>query len=140
MRIGRIHFVFRMSHYKCALSGSLILILLALTFYAQALKPTKVFLSYHEAQPVLEALEEVLPPELKGKNSNELAAFWPTWISRRDAEIRARLALGDEDSLVNLLLFGTSYTKQPRITARQIEQILASTADQAASGSKLDAI
>lgn len=30
---------------------------------------------------------------------------------------------GDEDSLVNFLLFGTSYTKQPRITATQIAQI-----------------
>ena len=123
MRIGRIHFVFRMSHYKCALAGLLILTLSSLAFYAQALKPKKLFLTYQEAQPVLEALEEVLPPDLKGKNSNELAAFWPTWISRRDAEIRARLALGDEDSLVNLLLFGISYTKQPRITIDEIVAI-----------------
>ncbi len=144
MRIGRIHFVFRMSRYKFALAGSLLLTVSVLTFYAQALKPAGVFLSYHEAQPVLDALEEVLPPDLKGKNSNELAAFWPTWISRRDAEIRARLALGDEDSLVNLLLFGTSYTKQPRITINEIVAIAqaadSSNESQAASAKALTSL
>src|SRR5437660_4422756 len=34
--------------------------------------------------------------------------------SKRDAEIRARLAAGDEDSVVTFLLFGVSFTSQPR--------------------------
>jgi hypothetical protein len=37
-------------------------------------------------------------------------------VSRRDTEIRARLAEGDEDSVINFLLFGVSFTTQPRIT------------------------
>jgi len=44
-----------MSHYKCAVAGLLILTLSALAFYAQALKPKALFLTYQEAQPVLEA-------------------------------------------------------------------------------------
>ena len=45
---------------------------------------------------------------------------WPAWVAKRDAEIRARLAQGDEDSLVYLWLYGTSFTKLPRATAEQI--------------------
>jgi len=108
---------------KCALSGLIIPTILVLSLYAQTPKRRALYLNYNEAQPVLEALDEILPADLKGKNSTELATLWPTWISRRDAEIRARLALGDEDSLLNLLLFGTSYTKQPRITTTEIVEI-----------------
>jgi len=35
-------------------------------------------------------------------------------VSRRNLEIRARLERGDEDSIINLLLFGTTFTKRPR--------------------------
>lgn len=110
-------------HYKRSLAGFSVLSILALSLFAQTSKPRAVYLSYSEARPVLETLEEVLPVELKNKNSSELAAAWPTWITRHDAEIRARLALGDEDSLVNLLLFGTSYTTQPRISSNEIVEI-----------------
>ena len=37
------------------------------------------------------------------------------WSQRQDKAIRARLQQGDLDSMVNLLLYGTSFTKQPRI-------------------------
>lgn len=81
------------------------------------------YLTYADARRVVEALEEILPAELKGKSKTEIASLWPVWIARRDAEIRARLAQGDEDSLINFLLFGTSFTKQARITPQQVEQI-----------------
>lgn len=45
---------------------------------------------------------------------------WPAWVAKRDAEIRGRLAQGDEDSLVYLWLYGTSFTKRPRATVEQI--------------------
>lgn len=83
------------------------------------------YLSYTEAQPVLTALQDILPETLKNKTSEALASAWPGWIRGRDAEIRARLALGDQDSLVNLLLFGTSYTKQPRVSPEEIARIAA---------------
>lgn len=82
-----------------------------------------VYLSYEEAKPILEAGADILPQGLNGKSQSELARDWPNWVLRRDAEIRARLLKGDEDTLVNFLLFGTSYTKQPRITQQQLNQI-----------------
>jgi CheR methyltransferase, SAM binding domain len=127
-----------MRYYKRSLAGFSILSILALSLFAQTSKPRGVYLSYVEARPVLETLAEVLPAELKNKNSSELAVAWPTWISRHDAEIRARLALGDEDSLVNFLLFGTSYTTQPRITSKEIEQV--AQAEREPTASKNEAI
>ena len=41
-------------------------------------------------------------------------------LRRPIAATRARVAQGDETSIVNLLLFGTSFTRQPRITSRQL--------------------
>lgn len=76
-----------------------------------------VYLPYADAQPVLEALAEIQPEELKSQPAENRPAMWPAWVASRDAEIRRRLEGGEEDSLVNLLLFGTSYTRQPRLTA-----------------------
>ena len=78
------------------------------------------YISYPQARPTLEALAEDLPPQLKGRSWGEVKADWPAWVARRDSEIRDRLIQGDEDSLVNLLLFGTSFTRQPRITGKQV--------------------
>ncbi len=39
----------------------------------------------------------------------------------RDREIRARLKGGDADSVLNLVLFRTSFTAQPRVTGKQME-------------------
>ena len=56
----------------------------------------------------------MLPTELRGKPATEIESVWPGWIARRNAEIRARLERGDEDSVVNFLLFGTTFTRLPR--------------------------
>jgi hypothetical protein len=50
--------------------------------------------------------------------------MWPAWVAQRDADIRARVAEGDEDSVVNLLLYGTSFTRRPRPTERQIADLV----------------
>ena len=71
----------------------------------------QAFTSYVSAKPVLEQSSDLLPAELR--NSNE--AKWSAWSRRQDKAIRARLQQGDLDSMVNLLLYGTSFTKQPRI-------------------------
>src|SRR5580700_371804 len=52
-----------------------------------------------------------LPAELRDANQSK----WIAWSQREDKAIRDRLQQGDLDSMVNLLLFGTSFTKQPRI-------------------------
>jgi len=79
----------------------------------------RINIPFSDAKPILEAVrQEVLPPDLRGKTAAQLEAAWPSWVARRDAEIRARVEQGDEDSLVNLLLFGTTFTQQPRPTTR----------------------
>ena len=102
---------------------SSVLALAVSSIYPQTQKSRSVFLTYNEAKPVVEALDEVLPAELKGKDASAIAPAWATWIKRRDAEIRSRLDQGDEDSLINFLLFGASFTKQPRVTFEQLRQM-----------------
>ena len=65
---------------------------------------------YDEVQPILNALADVVPSELKDADRTK----WSDWVVRHHQDIRARLAGGDEDTLVNWLLFGTSFTRQPR--------------------------
>jgi len=44
---------------------------------------------------------------------------------RRNTEIRARLERGDEDAIVNLWFYGTSFTKLPRLSVRNIVRLRA---------------
>jgi len=70
---------------------------------------------YSDARPILDTLrEDLIPAELRTLTSAQREALWPEWVSRRDADIRARLAAGDEDSVITFLLFGVSFTAQPR--------------------------
>lgn len=39
---------------------------------------------------------------------------WDQWIREQDREVRSRIDRGIEDSISNLILFGTSFTKLPR--------------------------
>src|SRR5262245_62516013 len=82
-------------------------------------KPQARFLTYEEARPLLQSLDEVLPAELRGKSAEAQAAVWPEWVKAQDAAVRERLRRGGEDTLVNFLLFGVSFTKQPRVTAQE---------------------
>ena len=61
------------------------------------------------------------PPELNTLTSAQMEAAWPAWIERHDREIRARLERGDEDTIVNWLLFGTSFTSRPRAVLGAVE-------------------
>jgi hypothetical protein len=70
---------------------------------------------YVDASPIFDALRaDLIPAELRTLTPAQREAIWPEWVSRRDMDIRARLAAGDEDSVVTLLLFGVSFTTQPR--------------------------
>jgi hypothetical protein len=55
-----------------------------------------------------------LPAELNGP-APLTAERWANWVHKEDAEIRARLDRGEEDTLVNLLRFGVTFTKEYRI-------------------------
>jgi hypothetical protein len=83
----------------------------------------KVPIAYQDARPVLDAHSGDLPASLKGKSAAELESTWPEWVTRRDAEIRARLAQGDEDSVVNLWLYGTTFTTLPRATEQEMASL-----------------
>lgn len=87
----------------------------------------RAFTSYASVKPVLDAYGDAysgdaqhgrLPAELR--NADE--AKWSAWSLRQDKAIRARLEQGDLDSMVNLLLLGTSFTKQPRIRVESITE------------------
>jgi SAM-dependent methyltransferase len=67
--------------------------------------------SFATVKSVLEALAKELPPQLKEANE----AKWKAWAQHEDDIIRARLEQGALDSMINLLLFGTSFTTQPRV-------------------------
>ena len=82
-----------------------------------------VYIPFSDAKPVLEALAEVLPAELKDASPEKLESVWPSWVKSRDAQIRERLSKGDEDTIVNFLLFGTSFTRHPRLTSAQLREL-----------------
>lgn len=80
---------------------------------------------YADARPIIDALRgDLLPGALRGAPSEREAA-WPGWVRRRDDAIRARLLRGDEDSVVNLLLYGTTFTREPRPEASQVAKLAA---------------
>ena len=76
------------------------------------------YLSLSEARPILEGFSGELP---SGLDAAPDAQSWLKWETARDQEIRSRLKRGDADSIVNLVLFGTSFTARPRLTAKQTE-------------------
>jgi len=55
-----------------------------------------------------------LPGGLRGQ-ATLTPEKWAHWVHQADADIRARLDRGEEDTLTNLLRFGVSFTKEYRI-------------------------
>ena len=97
----------------CHHSGPFGLLLAVLLFPGVVLLAGQVvYAPFDEVRAALTALVEILPGELKGQT--DPAAAWAAWAPRHDREIRARLERGDEDTIVNWLLFGTTYTSRPR--------------------------
>ncbi len=94
------------------LRGLIISIVLATALALSRGAASRAFIPYKSAEPILNEYRDQLPAELK--NADE--AKWMAWAHREDSSIRARLRQGDLDSMVNLLLYGTSFTRQPRIS------------------------
>jgi SAM-dependent methyltransferase len=78
----------------------------------------RVFPTYASMKVVLDGQRNRLPAELRNADEPK----WTAWSRQQDKAIRARLQKGDLDSMVNLLLFGTSFTKQPRIRIEGITE------------------
>jgi hypothetical protein len=79
-----------------------------------AVRSQPVFLNYDRVLPVNESCRLAFPAELASLNGDARRRDWPRWIQAEDARIRARLVRGEEDSLVNFVLFGVSFTGEPR--------------------------
>ena len=95
-------------------------VLLLLAAGATAAAPAR-FVRFSEVRPILSELKGRLPPELDRLTPAQMETAWPAWVERRDREIRARLEHGDEDTLVNWMLFGTSFTSRPRAILGAVE-------------------
>ena len=80
-------------------------------------------ITWSEAMPIVDRLEEALPPSLREIPRSERPARWPAWLSAQRKALAVRVAQGDVDSVVNLLLFGTGFTKTPRITAKRLTEL-----------------
>ncbi|HSQ91192.1 MAG TPA: hypothetical protein VLM19_03340, partial [Nitrospiraceae bacterium] len=85
------------------------LVLLRLLTFAQG-----SLTEYTDVERVLTSLADILPPELRFPNPSTSPKGWREWVIGHDRDIRTRLLRGDQDTLVNWLLFGTSFTSQPR--------------------------
>ena len=106
---------------KCCLGFCLLLI--GWTLRATVAQEEIVYTPFSEAWPVLEALSPIVPPGLRNESPQKLESVWPSWVKAHDVEIRERLGKGDEDTIVNFLLFGTSFTNQPRLAAAQLRRL-----------------
>jgi hypothetical protein len=72
------------------------------------------FISLESAQPILKGMRDALPLDLKAAGPLD-ATKWSAWVQLKDREVRNRLIRGEEDTLVNLLRFGVTFTKEYRI-------------------------
>jgi hypothetical protein len=94
---------------------ALVLVPAALISIAAQTGSGRAHISYADATLILDTIQaDLIPAELRTLSPAERETMWPEWVSNRDAEIRARLAAGDEDSVITFLLFGVSFTTQPR--------------------------
>lgn len=97
-----------------------VLLVLPIVF-AGAAPLTVEFIPWAEGRKVVETIAPAaLPSDLLQLSPAERAAAWDGWVRAQDAAIRARLDRGTEDSIAHSLLFGTSFTKEPRVRAEDL--------------------
>lgn len=66
------------------------------------------FLRFDEVQEVLTLFDRP-----------ENASAWDTWVRQEDHDVRIRIDRGVEDSISNLILYGTSFTSLPRVESAE---------------------
>jgi hypothetical protein len=78
-------------------------------------RATNLGVHYLHFDEVRDLINELVSAGTPGVPTGEItdAATWDRWIQARDNEIRARIDRGVEDSISNLILFGTSFSKLP---------------------------
>lgn len=96
-------------------------VLLLLVAGAATALPLARYVRFVEARPIVASLSDVLPPELKVLTDSQREDAWPEWTESHDRQIRERLAQGDEETIVNWLLLGTSFTRRPPALPSSVE-------------------
>lgn len=82
--------------------------------------PLKTSVAYADVEGLWDLLQAHLPAALKPAAPAAREAAFREWSGAQDSAIRGRVARGDEDSLVNLWLFGTSFTDLPPARPRDV--------------------
>jgi hypothetical protein len=72
--------------------------------------------TWRDVQPIVDRSRDLLPKALLDVSEAQRARSWVTWVAEQKARTASRIRQGEDDSLINLLLFGTSFTAQPRVT------------------------
>src|SRR5215831_11540125 len=80
--------------------------LLAFVVMAAATPQNVRFLRFSEVQNTLSAFDRT-----------DDAPEWDAWVKNEDRDVRARIDRGVEDSISNLVLYGTTFTKLPRLSS-----------------------
>ena len=93
--------------------------------------PPKVYIPFAKIQSLYSDLEQPLPSVVANAPASERESRWREYAEEQDHAVRSRLQQGDEDSLANLLLFGTSFTQAPRITADNLGHLGSATSQKA---------
>jgi hypothetical protein len=78
-----------------------------------SIAPPVRFLRYEE---VVDTLAKFAGSRLPGSEIGT-AQEWDAWIRTQDSDVRSRIDRGMEDSISNLILYGTSFTKLSRIAS-----------------------
>jgi hypothetical protein len=96
-------------------------VLVLIAAVSTAAIPPARFVRFNEILPIISELAGQLPPELENMPPAQRPTAWPAWIERHDRDVRARVEQGDEDTIINWMLFGTSFTSQPRAVLGAVE-------------------
>jgi hypothetical protein len=68
-------------------------------------------------QPIRFLTHAQVEETLTAFGRTEDPSAWDTWVRQEDREVRARIDRGVEDSISNLVLYGASFTKLPRVSS-----------------------
>jgi hypothetical protein len=74
------------------------------------------YLPLSDVRPLLAAPAAPIPSDLPVLTGPQANSRWLSWIATHDRNIRQRLREGDEDTLVNWLLLGRSFTSLAPVT------------------------
>jgi len=94
-------------------------VLLLWTIGGQGAADATRFTPPEAVRSLLRSMAAAVPPQLETADAATFAPAWQAWVTAHDADIRKRLERGDADTIVNWLLFGTTFTGHPRVALNQ---------------------